>query len=140
MYHMHMQLSVQSPGRPTIDLVDTKTEQHVCKCCGEKFIEIKSILAHMMHFDKTHVVCHVCRKSLASKFRLKRHLRQSSCDGKKFDCPDCKMQFSTKRTLRHHSRVHTGLLPPKSFVCAHCGSIFEREYCLKRHMAKHNDE
>jgi len=137
--HMHTEHCVQSSG--AVNILDPKTGRHVCQCCGETFSEIKSLLAHMTHFEETNAVCNVCGKTYASRSRLKSHLIHSSCNGRKYDCPDCEKQFSSKITLLYHSRVHTGVLPPKTFVCARCGETYEKEYCLKRHMiSRHNGE
>jgi len=138
MDHMHMQHKVQSPG--TMDLVDPKTGQRVCKCCGEKFFETELLLAHTMLFDETNVVCHVCGKTVVNKFRLKIHLTMSACNGKKIDCPDCERKFLSTTALQYHSRVHTGVLPPKTFICTRCGKAFERESYLMLHMATHNGD
>jgi len=136
--HMHMQHRVQSPS--TLDLRDPKTRRHVCKHCGEKFVEKKSLLSHTMHYDESRIVCHVCGKTQASKFRLKYHLTQSACNKRKHCCPHCEKQFTSTTGLHYHSRVHTGVLPPKAFVCALCGKTFETAWIFKMHMASHNGE
>jgi len=138
MDHMHMQHSVQSPG--TMKLVDPKTGQLVCKHCGEKFVKNKLLLAHVMLFDETHVVCDVCGRIQMSKFKLKHHLSSGVCSGRKYSCPDCEGQFLSSTILKNHSRVHTGLVPPKTFVCARCGKSFEKAWFFKMHMASHNGE
>nr|XP_004226399.1 zinc finger protein OZF-like [Ciona intestinalis] len=56
---------------------------------------------------------------------------------KTYECCFCDRKLSSKRNLRQHEYIHTGLKP---FPCQKCGLAFAQRGTLARHAMKHLDK
>ena len=78
--------------------------------------------------------CTVCRKELANKFSLNRHISQVHDKVKEFECEenDCDAIFSQKQALNKHIKtVHEG---QKNYQCSYCHNWFSQTGNLKQHI------
>lgn len=55
-----------------------------------------------------------CTRSYCSSFNLKRHIESSHFGIRKFKCPICGRQLSSKQNLIDHQNIHSGAKP---YVC-----------------------
>ncbi|XP_065556496.1 zinc finger protein Xfin-like isoform X2 [Artemia franciscana] len=56
---------------------------------------------------KPRVTCHVCGKSLADAWKLKRHLRsQNKCSSRSWNCGSCEAVYKTELELNDHMLTH----------------------------------
>ena len=53
-----------------------------------------------------------------------------------FNCNECNMKFSNKKTLENHKIKHTGARP---FQCCVCGSSFGHQFALRAHLKSHKN-
>ena len=56
---------------------------------------------------------------------------------KPFECPVCGRQFSIKRSLHNHRRIH---MTAKPFECTICGKSFSAKFRLDTHLRLHNGQ
>ena len=79
--------------------------------------------------------CTVCRKELATKWSLNRHISQVHEKVKEFECEenDCDAIFTQKQALDQHIKtVHQG---QKNYQCSYCEEWFTHPGNLKNHIA-----
>jgi len=112
----------------------------MCSICGT-FVSNQRSLNHHMSSSKcvrpVRLECSHCDKKFLFSASLNYHVQFVHEGIKPFDCPDCEKRFTCRNALVYHSRVHTGVLPPRPHVCTVCGQAFEKQWGLKFHMACH---
>ncbi|XP_034131658.1 zinc finger protein 540 isoform X2 [Drosophila guanche] len=113
---------------------------HECPKCGAKFHSQVLLDNHTGRHHKPpkeRHVCHLCGKSLATRFSLKCHLVRHA-GTRPHKCQQCSAAYSTAAELRSHERKHTAVRP---YSCRYnCGKDFQ--YCSARsiHERTHMDE
>lgn len=90
-------------------------------------------------FVKTYYCCMIpdCHKSYASKFNLRRHVRNKHQKIKIIRCHKCKRTFSSNQNLKEHMNIHLGIRP---FECSVCGKEFRQSSQLSIHRRIHKVE
>ncbi|KAJ8675116.1 hypothetical protein QAD02_010902 [Eretmocerus hayati] len=82
-------------------------------------------------------ICHICKKVLANKENLAKHMTRHEPDAQKHLCDICGKSFSNNDHLKVHKRIHTG---QKDYVCEHCGKGFTNSTLLTQHVRVHTGE
>lgn len=82
------------------------------------------------------LICHVCGKSLSTKYSLKVHLTLHTGD-RPHACTQCGKRFVNKTNLQIHQNIHTG---EKPYVCTFCPKSFSDPSPLARHERMHGRE
>nr|CAD7196092.1 unnamed protein product [Timema douglasi] len=80
--------------------------------------------------------CTLCKKSYASKWYLKEHLKIHTGE-KNFGCSICDKRFRNNYMLNAHIRLHTGI---KNFHCSFCPKKFYNNFDLVHHERHHTGE
>nr|CAD7572637.1 unnamed protein product [Timema californicum] len=80
--------------------------------------------------------CTLCKKSYASKWYLKEHLKIHTGE-KNFGCGICDKRFRNNYMLNAHIRLHTGI---KNFHCSFCPKKFYNNFDLVHHERHHTGE
>ena len=83
---------------------------------------------------RTHEIlkCHICGMECATETILSDHL--NTHDGNKpFSCKTCGVQFSDRRKLQNHTRLHRAY----SVSCRYCKKTFKNRYSCKVHERIH---
>lgn len=75
-----------------------------------------------------------CSSEYSTKFNLKRHVESVHMHVKRFQCPLCKVYFSSKQSLKEHQHIHSGMMP---FTCLACGKLFRQASQLSLHKRVH---
>lgn len=112
-----------------------------CKKCNKHYATHSGLFRHnsMHHKELGHdcsVLCDICGRSIASKNKLKFHMRTHTGD-KPYPCPNCKKKFGKKEQLKIHERVHTG---EKPFECSFCLKRFAQLAPYKYHIKTHTGD
>ena len=71
----------------------------------------------------------ICGHKFKAESELRDHLPTHN-EEHKVQCGQCRKLFSTKRTLKRHSKVHMGF----SFQCPHCDRHYATRECLCVHV------
>jgi len=118
----------------------------MCSVCGTFVSNRLNLSKHMStskcrgeHQRQCHK-CPQCDKKFLFSTRLIEHVQRVHEGIKPIVCPDCGRRFYCRSGLMYHSRVHTGVLPPRPHICNVCGQAYEKKHFLKYHMAVHNGE
>ncbi|KAG8438272.1 hypothetical protein GDO86_008820 [Hymenochirus boettgeri] len=123
-------------------ILHTGQRPYRCEDCGKSFARRPTLRVHRKRCcasakQKTFTVqCPMCRKELASKCSLRKHMLIHSGD-KPFNCSDCGAAFRHKSNLQIHERMHTG---EKPYKCNFCEDSFPVQSELKRHLIMHTGE
>ena len=118
-------------------------KKYACAVCARKYGSEYLLAQHVKwtHVaEKTTVVCHVCGRTLKSKY-LNRHLqichdpsyvqRERRAPGSEVRCPKCPYVGHSMRGLRrHHARRHD----EKTLQCGQCSARFALRVDLSRHV------
>ncbi|XP_073345322.1 uncharacterized protein [Pagrus major] len=131
---------VNAPKYKTVPVCDVgcnaEKKNFSCFDCGKGFHDKGSLQRHMMcHLGKrssSYLVKKKCRveKKVVLQMRL-------NTGEKTFDCRECGITFSFKRSLESHMLVHAG---DKPFGCDVCGKRFTKQGSLKAHTRLHTGE
>ncbi|XP_036936656.1 oocyte zinc finger protein XlCOF6-like [Acanthopagrus latus] len=107
-----------------------------CFDCGKGFHDKGPLQRHMMcHLGKRSSSCLVKKKCRAEK-KVVLQMRLNTGE-KTFDCRECGITFSFKRSLESHMLVHA---VDKPFGCDVCGKRFTKQGSLKAHTRLHTGE
>ena len=80
------------------------------------------------------LVCNVCKKQLASKCSLNRHIREVHTLERPYICEICKKRFKCSNSLKKHYFSHSDV---KAYACDVCQKAFKYKYSLKEHQRVH---
>ncbi|KAJ3644571.1 hypothetical protein Zmor_022294 [Zophobas morio] len=109
-----------------------------CDFCDKEFKRKNNKVLHERreHKGEANFVCETCGKRFYSAPYLKRHISAIHLKLKPFACNNCDLSFSTRNSLRTHSRQHTDERPYK---CDYCGEGFKQKVSLKSHLRSQHD-
>ena len=106
--------------------------------CGRSFKTIRGQKRHEM-FCKTEddkLKCDICDKVFTRKFTRDSHrLIHVPEEKKDMQCPQCKIQCTTTRSLLNHKAIYAKKI---SYQCEYCNQIFCYQYHLDRHTKRHH--
>jgi len=113
------------------DVAAHVSQAHWLKCsnCSSRFPSKKRLIKH----HKSHELkCSTCGKLFQSSRKLLRHIRIHT---KKFLCALCQRRFSTRYSLKLHTKAHKGTRP---YICGVCSCSFSKPVGLSGHMKMHS--
>ncbi|XP_026147763.1 zinc finger protein PLAG1 [Mastacembelus armatus] len=120
---------------------DPYKEAFTCQECGKSYNTKLGFKRHLaLHAANSgDLTCQVCLQLFPSTVVLLEHLKthagksSSGTKEKKHHCEHCERRFYTRKDVRRHMVVHTGL---KDFLCQYCAQRFGRKDHLTRHVKK----
>eukprot|EP00088_Acartia_fossae_P028869 TRINITY_DN2967_c2_g1_i4.p1 TRINITY_DN2967_c2_g1~~TRINITY_DN2967_c2_g1_i4.p1 ORF type:complete len:610 (-),score=95.44 TRINITY_DN2967_c2_g1_i4:144-1973(-) len=116
-------------------IIDEVSELQCLQCPMETFSTLDELTNHSK-FHKKPFVCDVCCQAFSTKGSLKVHSRKHTGE-KPYKCNACDQSFSTPGNLKRHKNTHTGVQP---FQCDWCKNRFTTRKNLKSHMLIHSGE
>ncbi|XP_057661581.1 zinc finger protein 37-like isoform X29 [Diorhabda carinulata] len=116
-------------------------QKYDCKVCNKHYESHSGLVRHYSSSHKElgydySVVCDICGKTIATRNKLKYHLRVHT-GYKPHVCQVCNKGFSKKQELKIHERIHTG---EKPFTCSFCGKKFAQLAPYRYHIKTHTGE
>ncbi|XP_067013848.2 zinc finger protein OZF isoform X2 [Anabrus simplex] len=115
-------------------LEDSEEHVHVCKVCGEGFVEQSALQTHKLkHTANRSFDCTFCGKVYSRKFDLQRHILSHTGE-KRYECTLCSKAYSRKALLQTHILTHTG---EKPHICTYCNKAFTQLGHLQTHVLTH---
>jgi len=129
--------SITDVPTETTDEGDKKS--HLCTMCKKILSSASALKLHqkMVH-EKVKELCNICGKSYSCLYnhKIQQHIRP-----KKYECQECKENFTTQQTLtRHIQRIHEGIPDDKKFSCEQCGVLHATAFRLKMHIKTKHDK
>ena len=114
-------------------------KSHLCTICKKILSSASALKLHqkMVH-EKVKELCNICGKSYSCLYnhKIQQHIRP-----KKYECQECKENFTTQQTLtRHIQRIHEGIPDDKKFACEQCGVLHATAFRLKMHIKTKHDK
>ena len=106
-----------------------------CETCGVEFVKEAAFEIHKQKHRKR-IVCKICKKEFSSKKTLRDHKRIHTGE-KPFKCQVCNQRFRCQSGLKYHEVTHTN---EKKYRCELCGVSFLRSNYLKEHLRIHSKE
>ncbi|XP_022818922.1 zinc finger protein 184-like isoform X12 [Spodoptera litura] len=109
-----------------------------CIICGERFQSWEQKQKHLEiehGQDKIMYKCPDCDMNFSTRKYFYTHYKLTHTD-EGFQCACCGMKFNTQKQLDDHTLGHTG---EKQFVCNICSKTFVRQKSLTQHMWIHSD-
>ncbi|XP_046975822.1 zinc finger protein 431-like [Vanessa cardui] len=117
----------------------TRESTYTCDICKSEYLRKvtlkKHILCHM-GLNKKHM-CHTCGHSFNDITNLNKHITTVHDKLKLYKCTLCPKEFSSNKTLKVHTRLHTGERP---YVCNTCDKAFISHSNLSKHKTKHENK
>ncbi|CAG9859489.1 unnamed protein product [Phyllotreta striolata] len=135
--HLKNHVKVHSPQK----------DVYVCDNCKKQYTSLLSYRKHLaLHAaEEGNLTCQICQLVFESKEKILFHLKihagsrtVKNPNEKKFKCDECGRRFFTRKDVRRHNVVHTGM---RDFLCQYCPQRFGRKDHLVRHIKKsHNNK
>ena len=126
---------------------EPKPKIYPCRHCDKTFAQFKSAQTHIKLCTgpkKPCVVCEVCKKSLADKRSLKRHMIiHSKVPFKEsYKCDVCDVTFTTKHKMKAHNILKHELPAPgfgeHKCPVVGCGFVHAKEAFVKAHITRYH--
>uniref|UniRef100_A0A1B6KF91 C2H2-type domain-containing protein n=1 Tax=Graphocephala atropunctata TaxID=36148 RepID=A0A1B6KF91_9HEMI len=107
-----------------------------CPHCDYQCSLKASLDAHVLryHSEMRYLQCELCEYSCKSHGKFQKHLQLHKTTSK-YQCEECKMFFTNKKSLKSHIRKHS--IEKTTFKCTECELQFSQKYHLKVHMKCH---
>ena len=104
-----------------------------CPHCGRAFKSKYNMQNHaQLHFSRKNFICEECGAAFHARKTLQSHMAHVHSDRRDFHCMQCPLSFKTEKSLKGHLLIHRGC----THKCVHCGSMFNRQNNLRRHIRK----
>lgn len=112
----------------------------VCSLCLVECNNYVEALFHVIESHGVHVAicCEFCNRFFMDLSDLEGHLRIAH--PKEFSCQICDLEFTTKRSLTKHQKIHAEFITLQKKLelkCSYCDLIFETSKALNRHRRTH---
>lgn len=118
-------------------VTSSKCWTYICRSCGERFStwEIKQVHLEKVHGELQNTVCPQCGMEFGTRKMLKNHFRLQHTDDN-FICTVCGHKFTSKKAIEEHRVIHT---KERNFHCTSCNKSFARKKNLIQHMWIHSE-
>lgn len=113
--------------------IHEKSEQVQCPECHVMLACADSLKSHLLTHEETKPICSICKKEMANKSSLHRHILSMHSDNGKVPCPQCKKLISKSGLRLHIRRVHEKSV---EFPCEKCGKILRSKANYDYHVQK----
>nr|CAD7442447.1 unnamed protein product [Timema bartmani] len=112
-------------------------ERYQCTLCKKSYASKWYLKEHLkIHTGEKNFSCRICDKRFRNNYMLNAHTRLHT-GNKNFHCSFCPKKFYNKFDLVHHERHHTG---EKPFKCKYCDKAFAYKRAVDNHMRTHTGE
>nr|CAD7397417.1 unnamed protein product [Timema cristinae] len=112
-------------------------ERYQCTLCKKSYASKWYLKEHLkIHTGEKNFCCSMCDKRFRNNYMLNAHIRLHT-GIKNFHCSFCPKKFYNNFDLVHHERHHTG---EKPFKCKYCDKAFAYKRAVENHMRIHTGE
>lgn len=106
-----------------------------CEVCDKILATNRTLIAHRrIHTGVRPHNCHLCPKTFRISIGLRRHIRETHLQIRKYQCDICDRRFTNQRNVNEHRRLHTEERPYK---CETCNKLFKQQASLFIHRRIH---